>query len=63
MGGAFGTVDDVLLDSQVHDAGKLSVLCCAVRCGAVRCGTVRSMVEALKLSRRASRRNLRVLNN
>jgi hypothetical protein len=40
MGDAFGAVDDVLLDSGV------------VMRGSCRCGAVRSVVKALKLSRR-----------
>jgi hypothetical protein len=55
MGGAFRTVDDVILDSWGGNAGKLSV-----RCGTVGGGDAETVAQG---QRGASRRDLRALND
>jgi hypothetical protein len=55
MGGAFGTVDDVILDFRGRDSGKVSV-----RCGTVGGGGAETVAQG---QRGASRRDLRVLND
>ncbi|KAK2469166.1 hypothetical protein H9L39_19264 [Fusarium oxysporum f. sp. albedinis] len=55
MGGAFGTVDDVILDFRGRGSGKLSV-----RCGTVSGGGAETAAQG---QRGASRRDLRVLKD